>query len=264
VSRVTSFDQVPAGSQQPGGANVLVQPSLEGFDDPLTASQLETVAAAHAVLSGQRQATRIDLLMSTVLEVLSKGSLELPELLTAVQTAWPGAGITPADLEDALNLGQAGGQRLFLRTDGLQGPVWRLDDEGVVEADTSQRWIEGVRSRLLADLRVRAATDFRTCTQAEAEVWLDRLIKGLRAGLVSAEEAYLGAIEAGPSMVLRPKALDQAAMIATVTDGAASDVSEFLTAAALAALDPTDPFGTEMVSTLSTVCVLHGLLARLA
>lgn len=62
---------------------------------------------------------------------------------------------------------------------------------------------------------------------------------------------------------IRVTAADDERMQRVLTDGVAEEVAEFLQAAVIAALDPTDPFGDEAVTVISTSCVLHGHLARI-
>jgi hypothetical protein len=239
-----------------------VQPTLDDVGDESRPDGMTAVAAAHVVLSGRRQATRIDLLLSTLIEILVTGSATTEALVEAVQAAWPAAAITEADVVEALEIGCTQGSAVFMRAEGFDGMLWALGDAGRIEADSSREWVDDVRRRAVADVQERSRDDFRSCGDAEAAVWVDRLTVGLSAGIAAAEESFLGAIEIGNGTV-RPRGFDRAAVLAVVTNGAASDVSEFLAAAAMAAIDPSDPFGNELVTMLATTCVLHGHLARL-
>lgn len=146
---------------------------------------------------------------------------------------------------------------------GFDGEVWHLDDAGRAEADTAREWVEGIRRRALVDMRHRVERDFRPCTEAEAQLWVGRLTAALDAGIRVGGQAYVGAVEAGSATALKPASVDFTAIFGIIDQGASEDVAEFLRAAALAALDPTDPFGEELVTTLSTSCLLHANLARL-
>lgn len=241
-----------------------MQPTLEGLSEGETGQDvLDDAAAAHVLLSGLRHATRLDLLLSTIVEVLAHGSQEADGLVDAVRSAWPAAAITRSDVLEALELAQAGDQRLVHQAQGFGGEVWHLDDAGRAEADTAREWLEGVRRRALADLHARAERDFRPCTDAEARRWVSRLTAALDAGIRAGEQAYVGAIEVGSETTLKPTSVDSAEIFRIIDHGADEKVAEFLRAAALAALDPTDPFGDEVVTTLSTSCLLHANLARL-
>ncbi|MPQ96382.1 hypothetical protein GB931_00270 [Modestobacter sp. I12A-02628] len=241
-----------------------MQPTLEGLPAGDAGQDvLDDAAAAHVLLNGTRHATRLDLLLSTIVEVLARGSQETDALVAAVRAAWPAADITRGDVLEALTVAQSGDQRLVHRADGLVGEVWHLDDAGRDEADVARQWVEGIRRRALVDMCRRAQRDFRPCSEAEAQLWVARLTAALDAGIRAGERAYVGAVEMGSPTALKPAAVDSSAIFRVIDRGADEDVAEFLRAAALAALDPTDPFGEEVVTTLSTSSLLHANLARL-
>jgi hypothetical protein len=232
---------------------------IEGYDK----HALDVAAAAHAVFDGSRAATRADLLISTIVESLATGPRTDDELLAAVQDAWPAAGITRADLDEALAAARTGQQQLLARTETLAGAGWTLDAAGAAEAAAAASWSADLRRRFAAEVARLAARDFRTCTGQEAEAWADRLTRSLGEGISAAEDAYIGAVELGAQVTLRPASFDPHQVLQRVGRDVAEDVAEFLRAAVLAAFDPADPFGCEVVSALSTGCVLHAYLARL-
>jgi hypothetical protein len=92
------------------GGNFL-QPTLDGLAAGAAGQDvLDEAAAAHVVLDGTRHATRLDLLLSTIVEVLARGSQETAALVDAVGAAWPTAEITREDVLAALAVAQAGDQ----------------------------------------------------------------------------------------------------------------------------------------------------------
>ena len=242
-----------------------MQPPLDGLPESISidVSEMASAAAAYSLLAGTRRATRVDLLLSTVLEILAAGSMSAEEILRAVSDAWPGAEVSSADIAEVLEVATRPASKLVVRGDSFEGIVWHLDDAGRGEIETTQQWLSGFRSRAVDALQERAATDFRECTRAEAGQWVERLIGALGVGIRSAEKSYIGELDLVSAIALRPLSIDDARMRALVEDGVSADVAEFLWASAIAALDPTDPFGTEIVTVISTSCVLHGHLARL-
>lgn len=236
-----------------------MQPTLDGLGlEP--GEQPLVVRAAHQVLSGRREATRVDLLLSTLTEVLAAGPQALAEVRDAVQRTWPGTDVTGDEVQAALAIGARAPASLFLSTEGLDGPVWRLDEAGRAEFEQTRMWSAEVRDRFRDELTDRAAREFRPCSAAEAETWAARLTTALSSGMSEAEQAFLGQVIYEADSI-HPKAFDRAAVLTTLGAGDAG-VSEFLSAAALAALDPADPFGSELVSVLATSYVLHGYLGR--
>ncbi len=240
-----------------------VQPAIDGLGDEefMGPAPLAAIAAAHVVLSGQREATRLDLLLSTIVEVLATGPVATKAVAEAVRAAWPAAGTTEVDVRSALELG-CRSHRLFLRTDGLEGELWRLDEAGSAEADTSRAWAADLRRRAVTEMQRRAQSDFRPCTEAEASLWVDRLTSSLTAGVIAAEDAFLGGVDISTASI-RPKTFDRTVVLGTIADDVREDVGEFLAATALATLDPADPFGIVLLSNIATSAVLHGHLARL-
>ena len=242
-----------------------MQPVLEGMPagGPVDAGELASASAAHSLLIGARRATRVDLLLSTVLEILVVGGLTTSDVEQQVAEAWPRACITSADIVEVLELASDRGQQLVIRGDGLQGPVWQLSDAGRAEVDTTQEWLDGFKRRATQSIQDRAKSDFRPCTWVEATQWIERLIGAIGVGIRAATQAYVGDVDLLSDATVRPMAADEDMMQRLVTEGIAEDVGDFLRASAIAALDPTDPFGNEVVTVLSTSCVLHGFLARL-
>ena len=82
-----------------------MQPVFEGLHGGTGGNATAVIGAAHAVLSGRRQATRVDLLVSTLIEVLAPGARSPQTLIAEVQRAWPAAEITESDVLDALIIG---------------------------------------------------------------------------------------------------------------------------------------------------------------
>lgn len=79
------------------------------------AAELSMASAAYAVLTGTRRATRLDLLLSTVVELLNVGGLTTSEIHQAVADAWPGSDIALADVEEALSVAASAGQQLVVK-----------------------------------------------------------------------------------------------------------------------------------------------------
>lgn len=220
------------------------------------------ITAAHMVFSGRRQATRSELLLSTIIEILSSGPCTSDDVLSSVSHSWPHSGVTNQDVRAALEMGALPPQALFLRTEDFDGvELWRLDQDGEAEAALASQWTLDVRRRIKAELVDRARSDFRECSDVEAEFWVARLTKALTAAIAAGQEAFGGGVEPVPNGI-RPRAMDRALLVGTLTEGCDASVAEFLVAAALAAVDPSDPFGNELVSSIATACILHAYLAR--
>lgn len=214
------------------------------------------------MLSGSRQATRLELLLSTAVEVLARAPHSIDSMTEELHRVWPEAGVTEEDVAQVLELGSSPQVAVLQRVDSLDGALWRLDENGRAEAELAAEWMEGVRRRAVEDLHERASSDFRPISEREAGLWVQRLTDALAKAVVAGEESLLGDVKIIGRNV-QPGNFDRAILESGLTSTNNPEVSEFLVACALAALDPSDPFGNEIVGVLVTSQVLHGHIARL-
>lgn len=235
---------------------------LVGPGEPDSSASVVALTAAHQVLNGSRQATRLELLLSTAVEVLARAPHGLDSLADELRRVWPEAGVSEEDAAQVLALGSSSQVAVFRRVDSLDGALWRLDENGRTEAQLAAEWMAGVRRRAVDDLHDRASSDYRQINEREARLWVDRLTDALAKAVVAGEESLLGDVQVVGRNV-QPGNFDRAVLESGLASPDNPEVSEFLVACALAALDPSEPFGNEIVSVLVTSQVLHGHIARL-
>lgn len=124
-----------------------------------------------------------------------------------------------------------------------------------------QYWVRDMRARAAAEVRKRAEQGLQVEVSAEqGDLLLGRLVRSLAVGIRASQDPYLGKVEAWLTGQLAPKSFDNAKVFSSLGDGADPQTT-FLRTLAMAALDPIDPFGNDLVSHITTGCVLHAYAA---
>lgn len=203
------------------------------------------LAAVRRLLDGRRAADRQELLLSTALEVIADGRLSFDSVASGVECVWPGGTAEAIVLRDALAEGQRLGL-LRLAVDLAVGTQWwELTAAGRAEHDEQRDWWRAVRSRQVEEVVARAAQEMDQPSAAQAERWLDLIIDQIAASLREAAYAYLGELTLATGSVVRPRGhVDDISLYSRLRGHElAPHVEQFLGGCALAALDPSDPYG---------------------
>ena len=218
------------------------------------------LGAVHRLLRNSQGATKADLLLTAVTHALFDHHMTEHELGERVARIWPGVVAGKDEIRSALGMGRE--LRLLHANAGLTGEeLWSLTQAGAEDIQRHRDWSVDARTRAANELRVRAKESLSVdLTAGSASLWLDALIAGLISGIQRSQDAYLGQIESMVGGQLRPRRIDKAAVLSSLRQ-ISGDVdpqrSAFLEAMALAAIDPLDEFGNELVSHITTGCILH-------
>jgi len=220
------------------------------------------VGAVHSLVEADRAATKFDLILAAACHSLRISEKSLNDLQRVVCQVWPGARVSTEDVDSAPVMGiDLGLVHFTTAPDGQH--LWQLTPRGVDDVQRQVEWVGGVRARTGTALEGKALRDLGlTITPQEAELWLERIINALITGITASQDAYLGRVEHLVGRRLSPRKVDRRLVLSPL-DQIESDPSivEFLKACTLAALDPLDPFGDELVSHITTGCVLHSYVA---
>lgn len=220
------------------------------------------IGAVHRLLDSERAASKRDLLLAACCQALRDGDLSVEEVQERVLAIWPASNATPEAIDAALDLGM----ELRLTATGValdEGNLWTLTKEGVEDATRHEKWLGEVRERALREVVARARSGLQIdVTREEAQLWLAVVLRALVTGIQTSQAAYLGEVEMIVEGRLLPKGIDPNVVLNAIPE-AVSDpaIGDFVQGLALSALDPLDPFGSELVSHITTGCVLHGYIA---
>lgn len=233
-----------------------------GDGEEEAATSYAFIGAVHRLLDSDRAANKSDLLLAAACQALRNGDLSSVEVLQKVNDIWPGAQTDLASVDAALALGR----ELRLTAIGAAldgGDLWTLTKEGVEDSTRHEKWLGEVRARALNNVVEKARTGLQIeATAAEAELWLDRLLSALVVGIQSSQSAYLGNVEKIIDGRIIPRGISPDLVLSAIPESTSDpSVTDFLRALAVSAIDPLDPFGNELVSHITTGCVLHSYIA---
>lgn len=220
------------------------------------------IGAVHSLVKLQGAATKRDLILAAASHALRGGDKTATEVGSVISQVWPGARTDQSSVDEALAVGRE--LNLMAPVEGLDGAVlWRLTALGSDDVDRQSNWVHSIKDAAIKELQSRAQSDSgRTVDYETAELWLERIVGGLIVGITASQDAYLGRVEHLVTQRLSPRGIDQSGVLAKIAASASDpDVVAFLQACAIAALDPLDPFGAELVSHITTGCVLHSYIA---
>lgn len=231
--------------------------------DPITSSAVRRrLAAVRLLLSTERRATEHDILIATIFESLCTGARSTDELLGFCHDIWPGAQITIMQVAAALETAKAGNLVLEV-TRSEQASLWRLVDSSTLNIGGSADWASAVLQRCEEFLADRAQDAFGYVERTSVRLWLGILEDALFAGIQSAFAKESIDVQVVAAWTLAPRDYDLPLMFKVVEERCgAADVRGFLQAMVVDALDPANPFGSELVHTIATGYVLHSFLAR--
>ena len=219
------------------------------------ATIIEKLAAAHALGSAERLATEQDLLISTALDFLLSGAASTDAVYEHCATTWVGSGLDLPRIARALAIAQS-----MQYVDGGE-TTWSLTPLGVDEAQLARAWADETLARASRQLAERAERGYRELLPEEAQAWVRLLVQALFAGLNSDYAAYRGEVDEFPGTIT-PKTYDAAAMNRVLASGAKrKDTREFLDAMLLDVLDPSEPFGNDLVTSVTTAYMIQAFLA---
>lgn len=231
-------------------------------DPPLLSRGYALVGAVHQLVSTKRAATKLDLVLAAASHALRKGDKTVSETTEVIGRVWPGARVETTTVLEALNMGTELG--IVQPQNSLaEETLWQLTARGLADVQTQETWVAQVRSAAAIELRARAGSGLGVTPSLEAaELWLERIVQALVEGIRGSQDAYLGQVDHVLQSRLAPRGIDRDKVMRLVQDDRSDpEIAEFLTASALAALDPLDPFANDLVSHITTGCVLHSYIA---
>jgi hypothetical protein len=232
-----------------------IQPSAPTQAGPVK----DLLAAVQLLLDTERKATEYDILLATCFERLHLGQASERELLLFVQACWPGAGIVPFTLSSALEVGRAAG---FIDL-AAGSSVWKLTDKGVGDVEGSRQWAEQILERAVSALSDDATKAFGYVRPGECAQWLEILLDALFRAIRHVFVNEGRQIELFGSRAVVPRIYDLDLISSRIEQLVErEDVRTFLKGMALQAIDPSHPFGSELVHHIATGYILQAFLAR--
>jgi hypothetical protein len=165
------------------------------------------------------------------------------------------------DIEKSLELGRE--LRLVATTEALDSTkLWTLTADGLLDIQQHNDWVTNLRERAIDSLIDKAAAGLQIeLDRATAYVWMDRIVRSLTLGIQASQSAYLGRVSAVLNGTIMPGHIDKDLVLQELAVDEFDEIGSFLRATALAAIDPLDPFGNELVSHITTGCVLHSYIS---
>lgn len=220
------------------------------------------IGAVHRLLASSRAATRQDLLLAGACHALLSGDKSTADICRLLRKIWPSSVADHREVEAALQLGNE--LHLVMAVDALNAEVlWTLTATGMRDIQRHEAWVADVRTRAVEGLRTKASAGLQlNLDAATARLWLDRIVDALTKAIQISQSAYLGNVKEMMDGTLAPRRIEKALVLSELRlPDVPPDISAFLQATAISAIDPLDPFGNELISHITTGCVLHSYVA---
>ena len=215
------------------------------------------LAAARAALDPQRRGWRGDIAISAIVEILStRGSLTAQQLSTEINRLWGTDSVTTPLVEESLGLAE----RAYLVTPEVGG-TWAASEDAKREAEADRRWVDAILTENEREFAHRLEECCETPIKTERVPTLfHQLLVALTLG---AEGVYEAAIASSAPDQLRPVRFDIKRMGEYISGSVQpKSVARAVRELALAAADPHDDFGDEIVRLIMAGNILQGLLVR--
>jgi predicted nucleic acid-binding protein len=219
--------------------------------------ELGRLAATHAALAADRREWRADVLLSACVEILTRHDLSTPLLLEAIHRMWHTSAVTEPELLAALERGQLGS--LVVTVNDLSDKTrWQATAGAKEECTRDREWAQLVLKRFEETTEERLKDIMPEADAKTAKRFAYNLLRALAEAAQSTYVVTLTTVES-----LRPFLFD----IQRVRPFARGcykqeQLQDALVELAMAAIDPADDFGIEVVHLLVVGNLLQGLLAK--
>lgn len=217
------------------------------------------IAAMHLLFDAERDRHQADVVLASVFELLGSGvKRSTDELLRQIEIDWPGVVLPRERFEAALTVAEERG--FLIREQPLTGPeTWASSDLGSIGVGDSQAWAKSVLARCTEAIRERAREEGISCSHELATHWTELLLEVLHTAVTaSVGSGPLNLREVGRRLF---PPYDRDAVVAAVERSTDDPTTRsFLAGLALAALDPSSTFGSEVVHYVATGYVLYAVL----
>lgn len=232
------------------------EPAFEADLDAVESATLQQIVATAIALNPERRAWRQDILISAVVEMLVTADMTTDVLVMSLNRVWHTSSATRPAVERALSDAQAAGLVVFV--DDLSGVArWQATPTAKDESRQDREWGEVLHDRFHAQVGKRLTELESSMSDEKHEKLVNHLIRALAEG---AANTYAVTTDAGS--FLRPVSFNNSAVMKYLDDVEPRTAREILSDLAVAAMDPDDEFGTEVVHLLVVGNLLHGMLTR--
>lgn len=230
-----------------------------------SASGRAALAATRAALDPARQAWQNDILISAVVEILTRRSpLTEQELVQELGTSWVTAKVPTPALQDAIQAAEV--NDLIQRQERAgASTTFEVTPNARREAESDQEWAQLLQTRFEDQVRQRLEGELGLHVAGRpiagrAPVLAQML---MRAMVEATGDLFRAAKEAGDERSVDDVRVNLRAAVPELRDNIEPvELGEAVANLLLAAADPGDDFATEMLETISTGQLLHGMVCR--
>lgn len=220
--------------------------------------ELGFIAAAHAALDPTRRAHRANVVVESVLQVISHGPLPEHRVVQEVQRLWHASSISAPLVRTALKDAQAA--NLVVPQTTVLGTDWTLTDEGRRDAHEDVLWGQRVLENFEAEVRSRLEDDANRPLITEAQI--PKIAAKLREAIALAAEGLYDIDTAARPDALRPLRFNERDALDYVRTLQPRAARRAATGLLVAAITPLDTFADELVHLYVTANILHAMVTR--
>ena len=218
------------------------------------------LASVKLLLSSERDVAIHDLLLATAFEYLDSDSRTSQEIVTHLETVWPGFQHSLHAVETMLREAERTNYVVTQRNQG-SSTKWKMAERGRLDLSGSRQWANDIIGRAEEQIR-RAAIDYLGASDlTEVQRWTEILIDSISQSLSSGFAVDPSRIDIIDNLLIPAELsidlVDQR-LNQLVRD---QDVRDFLRSIARTSLDPSSTFGSELVHHLTLGYALHAFAA---
>lgn len=226
------------------------------FDD------LTRLAAAHAALDPERGEWRSDILISSLIEILAVNrALDERQLLGQVKKMWQTEVVDKKQLRQALERAEESG--LVERRPRSRETWWAASPASMNDAKADRAWADSIIERFKDELGKRLLElldNHQPIEQSRQQNYTRDLISAFMAG---SQRVFQGVAKSGDPHSLSDIDFDLPAVNGYLEGRSfPRELENALKALALAAMDPNDKFGNEILRLIVAGQVLQGMIRR--
>lgn len=225
-------------------------------------SQVSALAATRAAVDPERAAWQNDVLITGIIETLGRrGASSAMEIVTELRTAWSST-VTRALVERALETARKA-ELVEVSQRGKANPKWYVTDSVSEEAGRDREWAKQAISAFETETLVRMKSELGDVVDGmPLEKRLERIVQQIIMAIAHAAAGLAEAAAGDPNQMDVARINVRGALPDFIESIQPKSLSETVAGLLIAAANPHDSYGNEIVRMMVTGQILYGMVCR--